>query len=156
MHILDTNPGTLCSSRRRRWRRRRQRCTRGGQGGRSARPAGRAISGNYLQPVRLAGGWRLVLVCSERKVQLTGDWFVLREKYCWLIRHHKALREHGAVNKHLHEVVWVQMLKKNGRPEIKKDTPIFAVGSFFSFFFCPFHSQPRHNCQDILVLSPEH
>jgi hypothetical protein len=29
-------------------------------------------------------GW-LVLVCSERRVLLTGCWFVLREKYCWLV-----------------------------------------------------------------------
>jgi hypothetical protein len=26
-----------------------------------------------------------VLVCSERKVLLAGCWFVLREKYCWLV-----------------------------------------------------------------------
>jgi hypothetical protein len=30
-------------------------------------------------------GWWLVLVCSERKVLLAGGWFVLREKYCWLV-----------------------------------------------------------------------
>jgi hypothetical protein len=30
-----------------------------------------------LQPVRLAGGWWLVLICSERKVLLAGC--------CWLI-----------------------------------------------------------------------
>jgi hypothetical protein len=27
----------------------------------------------------------LVLICSERKVLLTGGWFVVREKYCWLV-----------------------------------------------------------------------
>jgi hypothetical protein len=26
-----------------------------------------------------------VLICSERKVLLAGGWFVLREKYCWLV-----------------------------------------------------------------------
>jgi hypothetical protein len=26
-----------------------------------------------------------VLVCSERRVLLAGGWFVLREKYCWLV-----------------------------------------------------------------------
>jgi hypothetical protein len=26
-----------------------------------------------------------VLVCSERRVLLAGVWFVLREKYCWLV-----------------------------------------------------------------------
>jgi hypothetical protein len=25
------------------------------------------------------------LVCSERRVPLAGCWFVLREKYCWLV-----------------------------------------------------------------------
>jgi hypothetical protein len=38
-----------------------------------------------LQPVRLAGGWSLVLICSERKVLLAGCCFVLRGKYCWLV-----------------------------------------------------------------------
>jgi hypothetical protein len=28
-------------------------------------------------------GWWLV--CSERRVLLAGCWFVLREKYCWLV-----------------------------------------------------------------------
>jgi hypothetical protein len=31
----------------------------------------------------LAGGWWLMLICSERKS--TAGWFVLREKYCWLV-----------------------------------------------------------------------
>jgi hypothetical protein len=26
-----------------------------------------------------------VLVCSERRVLLAGCWFVVREKYCWLV-----------------------------------------------------------------------
>jgi hypothetical protein len=31
-------------------------------------------------------GWWLVLICSEIKVLLvTSEWFVLREKYCWLL-----------------------------------------------------------------------
>jgi hypothetical protein len=32
-------------------------------------------------------GWWLVLICSERKILLAdpGGWFVLREKYCWLV-----------------------------------------------------------------------
>jgi hypothetical protein len=40
-----------------------------------------------MQPVCLAGGWRLVLICSERKVLLADRWWliVLREKYCWLV-----------------------------------------------------------------------
>jgi hypothetical protein len=32
------------------------------------------------KPVRLAGDWWLVLVCSERKVLVAGGWFVLRGK----------------------------------------------------------------------------
>jgi hypothetical protein len=31
--------------------------------------------------VRLAGGWRRVLICSERK----DCWLIAREKYCWLV-----------------------------------------------------------------------
>jgi hypothetical protein len=39
-----------------------------------------------LRLVRLAGGWWLVLIYSERKVLLADYWwFVLREKYCWLM-----------------------------------------------------------------------
>jgi hypothetical protein len=30
-----------------------------------------------LQPVRLAGGWWLVLVCSERRVLLAGCWWLV-------------------------------------------------------------------------------
>jgi hypothetical protein len=26
-----------------------------------------------------------VLVCSERRVLFAGGWFVVREKYCWLV-----------------------------------------------------------------------
>jgi hypothetical protein len=34
------------------------------------------------RPVRLTGGWLLMLICSERKVLLAcSGWFVLREKY---------------------------------------------------------------------------
>jgi hypothetical protein len=34
----------------------------------------------------LADGLWLVLICSERKVLLfVGGWFILREKYCWLV-----------------------------------------------------------------------
>jgi hypothetical protein len=36
------------------------------------------------QPVRLAGGLLMVLLCYERKVLLSVRWFVLRENYCWL------------------------------------------------------------------------
>jgi hypothetical protein len=32
------------------------------------------------QPVRLAGGWWLVLICSERKVLLTGCWWLVCSK----------------------------------------------------------------------------
>jgi hypothetical protein len=41
----------------------------------------------HEQPVHLAGGWWLVLVCSERKYcwLIAGGWFVPREKYCWLM-----------------------------------------------------------------------
>jgi hypothetical protein len=35
-----------------------------------------------MQLVRLAGA-----DFFERKVLLTGCWFVLREKYCWLVAH---------------------------------------------------------------------
>jgi hypothetical protein len=45
-----------------------------------------ATSMHILQQyVRLAGSWWLVLICTERKVILTDCWFVLREKYCWLV-----------------------------------------------------------------------
>jgi hypothetical protein len=27
----------------------------------------------------------LVLVCFERRVLVAGGWFVVREKYCWLV-----------------------------------------------------------------------
>jgi hypothetical protein len=30
-----------------------------------------------LQPIRLAGGWRLVLICSERKVLLADCWWLV-------------------------------------------------------------------------------
>jgi hypothetical protein len=33
----------------------------------------------------LAGCWWLVLIFFERKDLLAGCWFVLREKYCWLV-----------------------------------------------------------------------
>jgi hypothetical protein len=33
----------------------------------------------------LVGCWLLVLICSKKKVLLTGGWFVVREKYCWLV-----------------------------------------------------------------------
>jgi hypothetical protein len=38
-----------------------------------------------FRPVRLAGGWWLVLIWYEKKCcwLVTCDWFVLREKYCW-------------------------------------------------------------------------
>jgi hypothetical protein len=26
-----------------------------------------------------------MLVCSERRVLVAGGWFVLKEKYCWLV-----------------------------------------------------------------------
>jgi hypothetical protein len=39
-------------------------------------------------------GWWLVLICSERKVLLVvGSWFVLREKFCWLVADKPS--EHG-------------------------------------------------------------
>jgi hypothetical protein len=38
-------------------------------------------------------GWWLVLICSERKVLLAGCWFVVREKYYWLIS--QANRAHS-------------------------------------------------------------
>jgi hypothetical protein len=33
----------------------------------------------------LTGGRWLVLICSERSTLIAGGWFVLREKYCWLV-----------------------------------------------------------------------
>jgi hypothetical protein len=38
------------------------------------------------QPVRLAGGWWLMLIVLREKYcwLIVGGWFVLREKYCWL------------------------------------------------------------------------
>jgi hypothetical protein len=33
--------------------------------------------GGTFQPVRLAGGWWLVLVCSERRVLLAGCWWLV-------------------------------------------------------------------------------
>jgi hypothetical protein len=40
-------------------------------------------------PVRLAGGWLLVLICFVLRGKycwlVAGGWFVLREKYCWLV-----------------------------------------------------------------------
>jgi hypothetical protein len=36
-------------------------------------------------------GW-LVLVCSERRVLLAGCWFVVGEKYCWLVADKPANR----------------------------------------------------------------
>jgi hypothetical protein len=42
-------------------------------------------------------GWWLMLVCSERRVLLAGSvaggWFVVREKYCWLVADKPS--EHG-------------------------------------------------------------
>jgi hypothetical protein len=39
------------------------------------------------QPIRLAGGWWLVLICLREKYcwLIAGGWFVLREKYWWLV-----------------------------------------------------------------------
>jgi hypothetical protein len=34
-----------------------------------------------------------MLICSKRKVRLTDCWFVLREKYCWLVA--DKPNEHG-------------------------------------------------------------
>jgi hypothetical protein len=36
-----------------------------------------ALVGINWQPVRLAGGWWLVLVCSERRVLLAGCWWLV-------------------------------------------------------------------------------
>jgi hypothetical protein len=33
-----------------------------------------------LQPVRLAGGWWLVLISSERRVLLAGCWWLVRSE----------------------------------------------------------------------------
>jgi hypothetical protein len=32
---------------------------------------------HHMHPVRLAGGWWLVLICYERKVLLTGCWWLI-------------------------------------------------------------------------------
>jgi hypothetical protein len=39
------------------------------------------------QPVRLADGWWLMLICFERKVLLADCWWLVRseKKYCWLV-----------------------------------------------------------------------
>jgi hypothetical protein len=37
----------------------------------------RIDNGINLEPVRLAGGWWLVLVCSERRVLLAGCWWLV-------------------------------------------------------------------------------
>jgi hypothetical protein len=46
-----------------------------------------------LDPVCLASGWLLVLICSERKLLLAGGWFVLIGKYCRLVT--DKLDKHG-------------------------------------------------------------
>jgi hypothetical protein len=47
-----------------------------------------------MQPVRSAGGWWLVLVYRVGDGWLVGDgWFILREKYCWLVA--DKPNEHG-------------------------------------------------------------
>jgi hypothetical protein len=40
-----------------------------------------------IDPAACSFGWWLVLICCERKVLwlVAGGWFVLREKYCWLV-----------------------------------------------------------------------
>jgi hypothetical protein len=35
------------------------------------------IQESFVQPVRLAGGWWLMLVCSEIKVLLVGCWWLV-------------------------------------------------------------------------------
>jgi hypothetical protein len=35
------------------------------------------IPTEHHQPIRLAGGWWLVLICSERKVLLSGCWWLV-------------------------------------------------------------------------------
>jgi phosphomevalonate kinase len=40
-----------------------------------------------------------MLVCSEGKVLLAGCWFVLKEKYCWLVADKPS--EQGAIKKRM-------------------------------------------------------
>jgi hypothetical protein len=47
------------------------------------------------QPIRLAGGWWLVLICSERKILLTGCWWLVcseRKVGWWLISQTNMVR----------------------------------------------------------------
>jgi hypothetical protein len=41
------------------------------------------MAGRRVAPFSVFG-W-LVLVCCERRVLVAGGWFILREKYCWLV-----------------------------------------------------------------------
>jgi hypothetical protein len=38
-----------------------------------------------LQPVRLADGWCWFVLREKYCWLIAGDWFVPREKYCWLV-----------------------------------------------------------------------
>jgi hypothetical protein len=42
-------------------------------------------SGGGRQPVRLAGGWCWFVLREKYCWLVAGGWFVLREKYCWLM-----------------------------------------------------------------------
>jgi hypothetical protein len=40
---------------------------------------------NVKQPVRLAGGWCWFILREKYCWLVAGGWFVVREKYCWLV-----------------------------------------------------------------------
>jgi hypothetical protein len=50
----------------------------------------------------------LVLICCERKVLLAGCWFVLKEKYCWLVADKPS--EQAAD----HETMWCSLTRAIG------------------------------------------
>jgi hypothetical protein len=63
----------------------------------------------YIQPVRLASGCWLVLICSERKILLVGCWFVLKEKSAgwWLISQtNGASKRCGGAVILIHTSIW--------------------------------------------------
>jgi hypothetical protein len=48
-----------------------------GSYGRKMKMATSAPKGAFVRPVRLAGGWWLMLICSEIKVLLAGCWWLI-------------------------------------------------------------------------------
>jgi hypothetical protein len=46
---------------------------------------GRIMDARLFQPVRLAGGWCWFVLREKYCWLVAGGWFVLRGKYCWLV-----------------------------------------------------------------------